>query len=251
VGLRGCSIVGSDGTSPAPTVGGAADKLPDELWAKVLAKVLEFEQSAPCWDGWSGSKDSAAVRLVCSGWQAVHDAMVKRLVLKKKATDEGMGVLARRFPAVLSLDFNLNRFGEENELTDEGLKAVSGLTSLTSLFLCGSYAVTDVGMRAVSNLPALTSLDLSYCVEVADETLRAVSSMPALAILNLTFCQKVTDETLRAVSSMPALSVLDISYCNVTAAGVQALCDTTAAPDLNIWKDHLVEWDDDTDDDTG
>jgi hypothetical protein len=31
----------------------------------------------------------------------VRDALV-RLVLKKKATDEGMGVLVRRFPAVVA-----------------------------------------------------------------------------------------------------------------------------------------------------
>jgi hypothetical protein len=134
VGLRGCSIAGSDGTSPAPTVGGAADKLPilslpiaeevgfsaatpveegstESLWAElpeelqvmVLTRVLEGdEQSEPQAGGWRGCKDSAAVRLVCAQWQAVHDALVTKLVLKRSTTDEGVGMLARRFPAVVS-----------------------------------------------------------------------------------------------------------------------------------------------------
>jgi hypothetical protein len=120
VGLRGCSIAGSDGTSPAPTVGGAADKLPvlsltselcllslpiaeeggfsaatpaeegstESLWAELpeelVAKVLEMLPAD--WYWYRGCKnDSAAVRLVCAQWQAVHDALVTRLVLKQKA----------------------------------------------------------------------------------------------------------------------------------------------------------------------
>ena len=42
-------------------------------------------------------------------------------------------------------------------------------------------------------------------------------------------------EGLRAASSLPAFTFLDIRHCNrVTAAGVQALRNTTAAPNLRI-----------------
>jgi precorrin isomerase len=47
----------------------------------------------------------------------------------------------------------------------------------------------------------------------------------------------LTDEALRAVvsSSLPALTLLDPRGCSqVTAAGVQALRSTTAAPSLHI-----------------
>jgi hypothetical protein len=48
----------------------------------------------------------------------------------------------------------------------------------------------------------------------------------------------LTDAGLRAVSNLPALTSLDLRYCiKVTAAGVQALRNTTAAPSLHI------EWD--------
>ena len=163
MGGRGCSIVGSDNTSTRPTIG---DKLPvlsltselcllslsvaeevglsaatpaeegstESLWAELppelLAKVLEMlpaaEQSAPQAGGWRGCKDSAAVRLVCAQWQAVHDAMVTRLVLRRQTTDEAVGKLVRRFPTVVSLEVKGTR-AQTAALTDQGLRAVSNL----------------------------------------------------------------------------------------------------------------------------
>jgi hypothetical protein len=58
------------------TVGGWAD-MPDEL----LAKVLELLEAAGRQEGGLGfPQTSATVRLVCAGWKAVHDALVRRLV---------------------------------------------------------------------------------------------------------------------------------------------------------------------------
>ena len=44
-----------------------------------------------------------------------------RLLLRQDATDEGAGVLVRRFPAVASLDLKCYCF---KALTDEGMRAV-------------------------------------------------------------------------------------------------------------------------------
>ena len=71
-----------------------------------LEKVLEAAcRSATQAGGLDFSRASASVRLVCAQWQAVHDAMVIRLVLSPRATDEAVGMLVRRFPAVVSLEF--------------------------------------------------------------------------------------------------------------------------------------------------
>jgi len=57
---------------------------------------------------------------------------VTRLMLRWQTTDQAMGILVLRFPAVVSLEFK----GEERRvLTDEGLRAVSNLTALTFLNL--------------------------------------------------------------------------------------------------------------------
>jgi hypothetical protein len=100
-----------------------------------------------------GCKASATVRLVCTGWRSRHDALAMRQLLRQDATDEGAGVLVRRFPAVASLDLKCCCL---NALTDEGMRAVSSLTVLTSLELWGCSKVTDERMRAVSSLAGLT-----------------------------------------------------------------------------------------------
>ena len=139
------------------TEGGWAD-MREELLSMVLEKLQAAGQSAP--QGSFGFSDATAtVRLVCSGWKAVHDAVVMRLVLRLQTTDEAVGMLARRFPAV-SVDFKRSG-GEWGVLTDQGLRAVSSLTSLTSLNLNCCRELTDAGMLAVSNLTSLTSLNLT------------------------------------------------------------------------------------------
>jgi hypothetical protein len=234
-----------------------------DLPKDLLAKVLKMLWSLPC--GPTERKYSQGffkgrcltLRLVCSGWKAMHDAMVTELLLQGKTTDEAMGMLVRRFPAAVSL--RLLGGGDANALTDKGMRAVSSLTSLTSLNLTGCDKITDKGMRAVSSLPALKSLDLRCCRKVTDEGvravsnirtltfldldgcsvtevgLRAVSSMPALASLRLHECEKVTDEGVKAVSSMPALTDLCLVRCEkVTDEGVRALSNLHALKRLGL-----------------
>jgi hypothetical protein len=148
--------------------GGWAE-LPDEL----LAKVLELLQAAGQQRGLGFSQASATVRLVCAGWKAVHDALVTRLVLRRETTDEAVGMLVLRFPAVASVE----------------MKSVPGET----------LALTDQGVRALSSSPpALTSLDLSRCKRMTDQGQRAVSSVSTLRSLNLTACWSVKDQGVRA-----------------------------------------------------
>jgi hypothetical protein len=53
--------------------------------------------------GWGGFKGSKHVRLVSRGWRASHDALVTRLTVSGETPDEGMRLLVRRFPAVVSV----------------------------------------------------------------------------------------------------------------------------------------------------
>ena len=220
--------------------------------------------------GWSGCKASAAARLVCSQWQAVHDALVARLVLRMETTDEGVGMLVRRFPAIVSLDLckkvprsllppgvmsaqfvcykvtdtgmravsNLTALKSLDlslckNLTDETLRSVSNLSTLTSLCLDGFSMLTDEGMRAVSNLPAITSLNLAGCPKLTDDGVRAVSKLHALTYLNLSWNENVTDEGIQAVSSLPALKFLNLYECwEVSGTGLHLLATNTASPSL-------------------
>ena len=62
-------------------------------------------------------------------------------------------------------------------------------TALTELDLTGFVKVTDEGLRAVAGLTSLTHLSLAYCTEVTDEGLRAVAGLTSLTALDLSHCE--------------------------------------------------------------
>jgi hypothetical protein len=248
--------------------GGGWARLLEDLLPKILEALQATERNKPQEEGLGFSKASVVVRQVCAGWQAVHDALVTRLVFERQMNDEAVGMLVRRFPAVVSVQF-WGVFGGHfvtdegvravcsslpaltclnlsfcSEVTNEGVRAVcSSLPALTSLNLAGCYKVTNEGVRAVcSSLPALTYLNLNHCTKATDEGVRAVcSSLPALTCLNLTFCTKVTDESVRAVSGMRALTSLNLSYCfNITNEGVLALSNLPALTHLDLRVCYMV-----------
>jgi hypothetical protein len=194
----------------------------------VLEALQPDGPSKPEDGGLGFSQALAAVRLVCAAWKMVHDAMVTRLVLSRETTDEAVGTLVRRFPTVVSLEVK-GAWGVPAALTDQGLRAVSSLASLTFLDLSRCQDVTDEGVRAVvSSCTALKTLNLSYCRNVTDEGVRAVSSLPALTFLDLAG-SKVTDEGVRAASSLPALTFLDLGFTMVTDEGVRAVASSCTA----------------------
>jgi hypothetical protein len=181
------------------TVKGGWAELPDELVEKVLEQMQAAGRSEP--QGPFGlSQATATVRLVCPGWKAVHDAMVKMLDLRLETTDEAMGMLARRFPAVVSLEVKYKSGGPWSPcvLTDQGMLAVSNLTSLTSLNLTDCRELTDEGMRAVRSCASLRSLNLASCA-VTDKEVQELSHLSGLIVLDLSNCTNVTSEGLRAV----------------------------------------------------
>ena len=82
--------------------------------------------------------------------------------------------------------------------------ALSNVTGLTDLSYCNN--VTSEGLGAVSSLTALTSLSLTGCANVTGEVLRALSRLTVLTTLNLRGCDNVTSEGLQTLSSLTALT---------------------------------------------
>jgi hypothetical protein len=231
-------------------------ELPDELVEKVLELLQAAGRSEPQDEGLGFFQATATMRLVCAAWKAVHDAMVKRLVLTRKTTDEAMVKLARLFLAVVSLE--MKQGGGFGVLTDESMRAVSNLPALTSLDISMCKLVTDDGVRAVSSCTALKTLNLHWCQLVTDAGVRAVSNCSSLTSLNLTgtrvtdegvravrnctaltflslWSAKVTDEGMRAVSSCSSLTSLNLTWCKlVTDVGVRAVSNCSALTSLNL-----------------
>jgi hypothetical protein len=181
-------------------------ELPKELLWMVLEKLQDAALAGGDWGGFEGSKH---VRLVCSGWRNSHDALVTRLTVSRWTTDEGMWLLVRRFPAVVSLEVKGADYYHRGVLTNDELWSVPSVTGLAAL-----------------------TFYFSSCDKVTDEGLRAVSSLTGLTTLNLSCCKQVTDEGLQALGSLTSLSFIELYGTNVSAAAKQAL--RTALPNLTI-----------------
>jgi hypothetical protein len=76
-------------------------ELPKELLGMVLEKLLNKLQQGPLA---GGSKAPNTCALVSREWRDSHDALVTRLTVNCETTDEGMWLLVRRFPAVVSVE---------------------------------------------------------------------------------------------------------------------------------------------------
>ena len=110
------------------------EELPEELLRQVLGHVM-LRHGRKRWRG--------AVRGVSRRWRAVHDAACQRLSVRDGVTDEVMHALCGRLPAVTWLNLD-----GVTSLTEDGLRAVGGLTTLTTLYLTTCSNVTDRYMKA-------------------------------------------------------------------------------------------------------
>ena len=107
------------------------ERLPDELLLRVLEHVMMDPEDGEL--EWCG-----AVRGVSPRWRAIHDAACTWLRVLNGVTKEGMHMLCGRLPTLSLLSLR-----EVTSLTEDGLRAVGGLTALTRLHLSSCSNVTD------------------------------------------------------------------------------------------------------------
>jgi hypothetical protein len=189
--------------------------LPEEL----MLKVLDRE--------WT-PRDSGAVRGTCRRWRAMHDADCKTLRVRDGVPEAVICSLCGRLPALTIL-----RLWGVKSLTTEGLRAVGGMTTLTTLNL-GDSNVTNVGLRELRDLTALTFLDLRGVESLTTEGLGAVGGMTTLTWLNLDY-SNVTIVGLRELRGLTALSTLHLSYFpSMTDVWLQELTTLTALTQLSV-----------------
>jgi Leucine-rich repeat (LRR) protein len=111
------------------------------------------------------------------------------------------------------------RLGGSTAVTDEGVRWLSGLSSLRYLDLSGT-SITDAGLTTLAQLPQLTRVSLAW-TRVSDAGASALASCHALEHVDLggTWCG---DGALRALAGKPMLRWL-ASGSAVTDAGIAAL----------------------------
>jgi len=105
-------------------------------------------------------------------------------------------------------------------VTDDGLKAIAGLTHLEELDLSG-VRITDKGIESLRNLKAMRRLSL-LGGDVSDAAMDVIAGMEHLEILNL-YRTKVTNTGLAKLQNLKQLTVLDLRYSRVTSNGLESL----------------------------
>jgi hypothetical protein len=192
------------------------DQLPQEL----LRLVVEL---ARAWvvTGWC-----PALRLVCSRWQALHDAGVHELrfyytvgghtALRDLDLNEALSSLCSRMPALTSVTIVNGAV-----VTDEGLGAISELTSLSCLSLPEADLVTEAGL-ATLHTTSLTNLNLSGCSVNEEALLALLQRNPGLQRLDLAFT-KLSDKAVSTLAALHALKKLDVSGSRMTTTATERL----------------------------
>jgi serine/threonine protein kinase/uncharacterized protein YjbI with pentapeptide repeats len=106
------------------------------------------------------------------------------------------------------------------KVTDEGLKLLSGMTSLRELFL-GSTQITGDGLKHLTWMPELERLDLENTV-VGDDGVKAIGGLTSLKSLNLQGTA-VSDAGVEHLKKMIGLELVNLAGSRVTVKGVDAL----------------------------
>jgi Leucine-rich repeat (LRR) protein len=107
-----------------------------------------------------------------------------------------------------------------NDLTDEGLASIEGLTGLRRLEINSTNA-TDAGVARLKGLTALRELDL-YGLKLTDEGLAVLENFPKLERLAIAYCG-ITNAGLVHVKKLSGLRRLIIAGTRVSPEGLTVL----------------------------
>lgn len=105
-------------------------------------------------------------------------------------------------------------------ITNNGIRAISGMSRLRSLSIANCRRVSDAGLKDVARLLQLRSLDASG-TDISDTGLQHICGLAFLTVLSIASCRRVTDTGLRSVGNLRRLTCLDLTNVQaVTDAGL-------------------------------
>ncbi|PKA64853.1 F-box/LRR-repeat protein 3 [Apostasia shenzhenica] len=104
----------------------------------------------------------------------------------------------------------------DNDIDNQGLKAISNCHNLTILKMGLCLSVDDEGIVHIGKgCPKLEELDLYRSIGITDTAIMAIAQgCPMLKSINLAYCTEVTDNALRSLSKCSKLNTLEIRGCS-------------------------------------
>lgn len=114
----------------------------------------------------------------------------------------------------------------DNEIDDEGLKAISRCSQLKSLKLGICLNISDEGLVHIGiGCSKLKELDLYRSDGIGDSSISAIATgCPGLEMINIAYCKSITDRSLMSLSNCSKLNTLESRGCPlITSDGLEAV----------------------------
>lgn len=114
----------------------------------------------------------------------------------------------------------------DNEIDDEGLKAISRCSQLKSLKLGICLNISDEGLVHIGiGCSKLKELDLYRSDGIGDSSISAIATgCPGLEMINIAYCKSITDRSLMSLSNCSKLNTLESRGCPlITSVGLEAV----------------------------
>ncbi|GJN28500.1 hypothetical protein PR202_gb16633 [Eleusine coracana subsp. coracana] len=135
-------------------------------------------------------------------------------------SSEGLKLIGKHCHQLEELDLT------DNDLDDEGLKAIAGCSKLSSLKIGICLKISDEGLTQIGkSCPELRDIDLYRCGDISDDgVIRIAQGCPKLESINLSYCTGITDRSLMSLSKCLNLNTLEIRGCpRVSSSGISEI----------------------------
>jgi len=154
------------------------------------------------------------------------------------ATDSTIRQL-RGLDQIAGLNFELC-----SNVTNDGLKDLSGLKNLRVLILSGT-AISDAGLQHLVPLKSVEAIDLEICDSVTDAGLAHLGQMKSLRALNVGKTgfepERISDIGLKHLANLHQLVILDLHGNNIRDAGLTTLRHFPKLTDLNLSRTSVTD----------
>ncbi|KAL6905992.1 hypothetical protein ACP4OV_003593 [Aristida adscensionis] len=137
-----------------------------------------------------------------------------------RVSSEGLQLIGKRCCHLEELDLT------DNDLDDEGLKALTGCSKLSSLKVGICLRISDEGLSHIGkSCPELRDIDLYRSGGISDDGVTQLAQgCPMLESINLSYCTGITDRSLISLSKCAKLNTLEIRGCpKVSSSGISEI----------------------------
>ena len=123
----------------------------------------------------------------------------------------------------------------ECPITDDGVREIAKVRTLTGLCLWGGNGLTDASLTYIQKMQSLADLCLMDS-EITGQGIQKLSALQNLSHLDLNGCFNLSDDAVKPLTSLTGLNQLDIRYISISKEGVREI--ERALPNTVIFADY-------------